>query len=75
MFQEAIGQKISALVMTFSLIIASFVFAFITGWLLAIVATAMIPAMIITGLIFAMVVGHQDKYLLNKYRKSASRAS
>lgn len=60
-FQVAIGQKISSLIMTFTLIGAAFLFSFLTGWLLALASMAMIPAMIIAGLIFAKILSTQDK--------------
>lgn len=60
-FQGAIGEKISTLIMTIGTLIAGFVFAFVTGWLMTLVILATMPALAIAGIIFMKAIGDKDK--------------
>lgn len=58
--QNAIGEKVSKIFMTAAMGTAGFVIAYITGWKLAIVVTAVIPFLLVAG------------YFNNHYLKQAT---
>lgn len=60
-FQGAIGEKISTLLMTFSTLIAGFIIAFITGWLMTLVILTSIPAFGIAGYFYIKAVADKDR--------------
>jgi ABC-type multidrug transport system fused ATPase/permease subunit len=47
--------------MTISILLAGFVFAFITGWLMTLVVLAIIPALGIAGYFYFGIIGNKDK--------------
>ena len=46
--------------MTLGTLVAGFVFAFITGWLMTLVVMACLPVMAIAGIIFVKSIGLKD---------------
>ena len=60
--------------MTISMLIAGFVFAFITGWLMSLVVLATIPALAISGAIYMSVIGSKDEFEQANYSKAGGRA-
>jgi hypothetical protein len=46
--------------MTIATLIAGFVFAFVTGWLMTLVMLATIPALGIAGYFYIRVIGEKD---------------
>ena len=73
-FQGAIGEKISTVVMTAAMIIAGFIFSFITGWLMTFVVFATLPALGISGYFYMKVIGEKDQVSKKKYHKAGGRA-
>ena len=49
------------LIMTGSMLISGFVFAFVTGWLMTLVVLSIIPALAISGYFYMKVIGDKDK--------------
>ena len=49
------------LVMTLAMLIAGFVFAFVTGWLMSLVVLATLPALGIAGYFYMSIIGNKDK--------------
>lgn len=60
-FQGAIGEKVSTVIMTISMLIAGFVIAFVYGWLMALVVLASLPVIAIGGMVYASSTGAKDK--------------
>jgi ATP-binding cassette subfamily B (MDR/TAP) protein 1 len=60
--------------MTIATLIAGFVFAFITGWLMTLVVLATIPALGIAGYFYMKVIGDKDKNEQKSYSKAGGRA-
>ena len=52
-FQEAIGEKVSNLIMTIAMFIAGFIIAFIKGWLMTLVTLASLPAIGLGGYLYS----------------------
>lgn len=48
-YQGAIGEKFAIVIMTVATMVAGFVYAFATGWLLALVMLGTIPVIAISG--------------------------
>lgn len=46
--------------MTIATLVAGFVFAFVTGWLMTLVMLATIPALGIAGYFYIRVIGEKD---------------
>lgn len=49
------------LIMTAAMLIAGFVFAFVTGWLMTLVVLAVLPALGISGYFYMKVISEKDK--------------
>jgi hypothetical protein len=47
--------------MTIATLVAGFVFAFVTGWLMTLVMLATIPALGIAGYFYIRVIGEKDR--------------
>ena len=47
--------------MTIATLVAGFIFAFVTGWLMTLVMLATIPALGIAGYFYIRVIGEKDK--------------
>lgn len=47
--------------MTIATLIAGFVFAFVTGWLMTLVIMATLPALAIAGVLYMKAIGDKDK--------------
>ena len=62
------------IIMTLSMMIAGFIFAFITGWLMTLVVLAAIPAMAIAGFLYISIIGDKDKKEEKLYSKAGGRA-
>lgn len=60
--------------MTFSTMIAGFVFAFVTGWLMTLVVLATIPALGIAGVFYMTVIGEKDKREQESYSEAGGKA-
>ena len=73
-FSGAIGEKISSLVMTIATLIAGFIFAFVTGWLMTLVIMPTIPALLISGYFYMKVITEKDKNENKNYAKAGGRA-
>jgi ATP-binding cassette subfamily B (MDR/TAP) protein 1 len=62
------------MIMTVATLIAGFIFAFITGWLMSLVVMATLPALAITGYMFIVIVGEKDKREQKSYAMAGGRA-
>ena len=60
--------------MTLSSIIAGFIFAFITGWLMTFVVLATFPALAIAGFFYMKVIGEKDKVTKQRYHKAGGKS-
>lgn len=60
--------------MTVATLIAGFIFAFITGWLMTLVVLATIPALGIAGYFYISVIGEKDKREQKSYATAGGRA-
>jgi ATP-binding cassette subfamily B (MDR/TAP) protein 1 len=60
--------------MTIATLIAGFVFAFVTGWLMTLVVLATIPALGIAGYFYISVIGNKDKNEQKSYAKAGGKA-
>lgn len=49
------------MIMTVSTFVIGFVIAFITGWLMALVLVATLPALGLSGYLYIRIVGEKDK--------------
>jgi ATP-binding cassette subfamily B (MDR/TAP) protein 1 len=60
--------------MTIATLIAGFIFAFITGWLMTLVVLATIPALGIAGYFYIKVIGEKDKKEQKSYAAAGGKA-
>lgn len=60
--------------MTVANLIAGFIFAFVTGWLMTFVILAVLPALAISGFFYMKAIGDKDKISKKKYHKAGGRA-
>lgn len=60
--------------MTIATMIAGFIFAFVTGWLMTLVIMATIPALLISGYFYMKVITQKDKEEQKNYMKAGGRA-
>ena len=60
--------------MTVATLIAGFIFAFVTGWLMTLVILATIPALLISGFFYMKVITEKDKDEQKNYMKAGGRA-
>lgn len=49
------------LIMTVAMLISGFIFAFVTGWLMALVVLATVPVLGIAGYFYMKIIGEKDK--------------
>ena len=54
--------------------VAGFVFAFISGWLMSLVVLAVIPALIISGFFYISIVSNKDEVEQKNYSEAGGRA-
>ena len=62
------------LIMTFAMLVAGFVFAFIKGWLMALVVIATLPALAISGYFYMSVIINKNKIQEKQYSLAGGRA-
>lgn len=62
------------MIMTIATLIAGFIFAFITGWLMTLVVLATIPALGIAGYFYIKIIGDKDKKQQKSYANAGGRA-
>jgi ATP-binding cassette subfamily B (MDR/TAP) protein 1 len=60
--------------MTIATLIAGFIFAFVTGWLMSLVVLATLPALAITGYFYIKVIGEKDKREQKSYGNAGGKA-
>lgn len=62
-FQEAIGEKVSTLIMTIAMFIAGFAIAFSKGWTMTLVCIASLPAIGLGGYLYSTAIAKKDTEL------------
>lgn len=62
------------LIMTFAMLIAGFIFAFIKGWLMALVVLSTLPALGISGFFYMSVLINKNKNQEKQYSRAGGRA-
>ena len=60
--------------MTIASMVAGFVFAFISGWLMSLVMLAVIPALLISGFFYISIVSNKDEVEQKNYSEAGGRA-
>lgn len=70
MFQGAIGEKNSAVLMSIGMFISGFAITFSTGWLLTLVVSSIIPFIFITGLLYVWAIKESDKKTSEYYMQA-----
>jgi ATP-binding cassette subfamily B (MDR/TAP) protein 1 len=60
-FQEAIGEKVSTLIMTLAMFIAGFAIAFSKGWGMSLVCIASMPVIGLGGFLYVRAISKKDK--------------
>ena len=60
--------------MTVAMLVAGFVFAFVTGWLMTLVVLATLPALAISGYFYMKVISDKDKVQEKKYSSAGGKA-
>mgnify|MGYP000884205006 FL=1 len=73
-FQGAIGEKNATFIMTFAMLISGFVIAYVKGWKMALVMTATMPALIISGIIYMAIIQNKDKKMTAAYSAAGGKA-
>lgn len=73
-FQEAIGEKVSTLIMTIAMFIAGFTIAFIKGWLMTLVSLASLPAIGLGGYLYSTAIAKKDSELEKEYSEAGGKA-
>lgn len=73
-FSGALGEKVSSVIMTISTMIAGFIFAFVTGWLMTLVMLATIPALLISGYFYMQAITEKGKTEEENYAAAGGRS-
>jgi ATP-binding cassette subfamily B (MDR/TAP) protein 1 len=58
-----LGEKIATFIMTIATFVSGFVIAYVKGWKLALVITATMPALAISGIIYTNILQNKSKKL------------
>lgn len=62
LIQEAMGEKVGKFIQFSSTFIGGFVIAFVKGWLLALVLTACIPVLVVSGAVMSLLMARMASY-------------
>jgi ATP-binding cassette subfamily B (MDR/TAP) protein 1 len=73
-FQGAIGEKNATFIMTLAMLISGFVIAYVKGWKMALVMTTTMPALIVGGIVYVMIIQNKDKQMTATYAAAGGRA-
>ncbi|KAL9257085.1 ABC transporter B family member 11-like protein [Drosera capensis] len=71
LIQDAMGEKVSKFIQLVAVFIGGFVIAFVKGWLLTLVMLAIIPLLVVAGLLIAVTVGKMATKGQTSYAKAS----